>query len=320
MASAHTARLQSEPMLSFLVPAYDCADVVPEAVESALAQRIDEDLELVAVDDCSPDRTHDVLGELAARDDRVRVLRHDHNQGGGPARNTAAKNARGELLYVLDADNVLPEGCVQLQLDVMRRTGAGAVSVGTQQFFDGATGEHRHVWHQASDAGWSTLRHAFESLQVPAAHGNYLFSRKLFDAVDGYDSHLGAMDTWSFGFKHLAHGFDVAIAEDAHYLHRIDRPDHDSYWTRDQRLGQNDRNALEAIRRERELLPDDLAAKVDLLEPGDPFFDAVSAGAFRRSVDEEEFLRIVQRARHARSAEPSVATRLRTGVGRLLRR
>jgi glycosyltransferase involved in cell wall biosynthesis len=307
-------------MLSFLVPAYDCADVVPEAVESALAQRIDEDFEVVAVDDCSPDDTYEVLQGLAAGDDRLRVVRHEENQGGGPARNTAAKNARGGLLYVLDADNVLPEGCVQPQLDLLRSSGASAVSVGTQQFFDGATGEHRHVWEQAQDRGWSTLRHAFESLQVPAAHGNYLFTRELFDAVDGYDSDLGAMDTWSFGFKHLAEGFDVAIASGAHYLHRIDRPDHDSYWTRDQRLGQNDRNALEAIRRRRALLPEDLAAKVDLLEPGDPFFDAVSAGAFRPSVDEPEFLRIVQQAREARQAGPSVASRLRTGVGRLLGR
>lgn len=310
-------------MLSFLVPAYDCADVVPEAVESALAQHLDEDFEVVAVDDCSPDRTNEVLGELAARDDRVRVVRHEQNQGGGPARNTAAENARGELLYVLDADNVLPEGCVQPQLEAMRRTGAAAVSVGTQQFFDGGTGDHRHVWQQAQDDGWSTLRHAFESLQVPAAHGNYLFTRELFEAVAGYDSDLGAMDTWSFGFKHLAHGFDVAIADEAHYLHRIDRPQHDSYWTRDQRLGQNDRNALTAIRRQRERLPFDLGAKVDLLEEGDPFFDVVAAGGFRPAVDEQSFEAIVERARQARLEAlrgPSVAGRLRIGVGRLLGR
>jgi glycosyltransferase involved in cell wall biosynthesis len=264
-------------MLSFLVPAYRCADVVPEAVESALAQELDEDFEVVAVDDCSPDATHEVLTDLAARDERLRVLRHDTNQGGGPARNTAARNARGDLLYVLDADNVLPEGCVQPQLDLMRSTGAGAVSVGTQQFFDGGTGERRYAWQQTQDGGWSRLQHAFESVQVPPSHGNYLFTRELWETVGGYDSDLGAMDTWSFGFKHLAHGFDVAIEEGAHYLHRIDRPNHDSYWTRDQRLGQNDRNALTAVRRHRQ-----------------ERLDALSG--------------------------PSVAGRLRIGLGRLLGR
>jgi glycosyltransferase involved in cell wall biosynthesis len=289
-------------------------------VESALAQELDEELEVVAVDDRSPDDTYDVLQALAVRDERVRVIRHQQNRGGGHTRNTAAEHSRGELLYVIDADNVLPRGCVQPQLERMRETGAAAVSVGMLQFFDGTTGDDRHTWQQAQDDGWSTLRHAFEALEVPAAHGNYLFTRKLFDAVGGYDDDLGAMDTWSFGLKHLAHGFDVAIAEGAHYRHRIDRPGHDSYWTREQRLGQNDRNALRAVLGQRERLPADLRAKVDLLTPGDPFFDVVAAGGFRRTVDAAQFRRTVERALRARSEERSVASRLRTGVGRLLRR
>jgi glycosyltransferase involved in cell wall biosynthesis len=307
-------------MLSFLIPAYDSADVVAEAVESALAQSIDEELEVVAVDDCSPDATYRVLDGLAGRHAALRVFRHEENRGGGPTRNSAAAHARGNLLYVLDADNVLPEGSVQPQLDELRRRGASAVSVGMLQFIDGTTGEHRHRWEQAQDDGWSSLRHAFEALAVPAAHGNYLYTRAMFEAVGGYEPDLGAVDTWSFGLKHLAQGFDVAIAEGAHYLHRIERPKSDSYWIRDQRLGQNDRNALIAIRRQWHRLPPDLQLKVDAMEPNDPFFACVAEGVFRQSVDEAEFTQAAARARAAQLRGVSVAGRLRIALGQLLGR
>jgi glycosyltransferase involved in cell wall biosynthesis len=304
-------------VLSFLVPAYNCDDTVAEAIESALAQQIDEDFEVVAVDDCSEDRTNEVLQGLAGRHDALRVLRHAENRGGGPARNTAAAAAEGELLYVLDADNVLPQGCVQPQLDELRRSGASAVSVGAVQFFDGETGEHRHRWEVAQDRGWSTLRHAFERFDIPAAHGNYLYTRESHEAVGGYEPDLGAMDAWSFGFKQLARGFDVAVARDVHYLHRIDRPDRASYWTRDQKEGRNDRNALTAVRREAERLPPDLRGKVERLRDEDPFFAIVAAGLFRSAVANAEFEQGIERLRRQRL---STAGRLRARAAQLLGR
>lgn len=301
-------------MLSFLVPAYNCDDTVTEAVESALAQRVDEQTEIVVVDDCSTDGTYAVLQELAAREAGVRVYRHGENRGGGPARNTAAASASGQLFYILDADNVLPPGCVQRQLNVLRQRDAAAVSVATVQFFDGHTGVDRHRWELAHEDRWSALRQAFEALEVPAAHGNYLFTRHLFESVGGYEEDLDAMDAWTFGFKHLAHGFPVAIATGAHYRHRIDRPGRASYWTREQQKGSNDRNALSAIRHHRDRLPPDLRAKVDLLDADDPFFAVVADGGFERTVSSEEFDRRLERLRD--EGRRSVVRRLRARIGR----
>lgn len=89
------------PTLSVLIPAYNAADTIGEALESVLTQR-PAPLEVVVSDDGSED---DLTGVLAGFGGRVRVVRGP-NRGLATARNRAAAAARGELLGLLDADDV----------------------------------------------------------------------------------------------------------------------------------------------------------------------------------------------------------------------
>lgn len=105
------------PTVSAIVPTYDDAESLPRAIDSVLAQTID-DVEVVVVDDASTDDTQSVL-EAYADEDRVRAFRHDENQGGNAARNTGLERARGEYVGLLDADDEWhPEKC-QRQLEVL---------------------------------------------------------------------------------------------------------------------------------------------------------------------------------------------------------
>lgn len=272
-------------MLSVLIPAYNSEDVVGDAIQSALEQALDRDMEVVIVDDGSADATADQLRAWQARvPDRVRIGFHESNRGGAAARNTAASLAGGRLLYMLDADNVLTPGCIASQLTRLEETGLDAVAVGEVRYFEGATANVTHSWAQRHDDGRSTVRHLFETTKVAPSHGNYLFSRRLFDAVGGYSEDAGAMDTWTFGLKHLARDFEIGIDAASHYLHRLNRPGRASYWTREERSGTNDVNAIRALRREAEHLPGDLRELVAELAPDDPFFSMVTAGAFRADV------------------------------------
>lgn len=282
-------------MLSFLIPAYNCEDVLDEAVASALGQDLDLGTEVIIVDDGSTDSTAQCLRAWEARvPDRVRLGFHERNRGGAAARNTAAGLATGDLLYMLDADNVLPEGCVASQLALMRGTGLDAISVGQLYYFEGSTTNVLDGWVQRHTDGRSTVSHLFESLKVPPSHGNYLYTRRLFEAVGGYPEDAAAMDTWTFGLKHLARGFDVGIDRHSYYLHRINRPNRESYWTREERLGTNDVNAIRELKQEADRLPDDLRELVMALRPHDRFFTLVTSGAFR---SDPAHLRVVRRRR-----------------------
>ncbi len=288
-------------MLSFLIPAYNCEDVIDEAVASVMSQDLALlDAELVIVDDASTDATAEHLRAWQTRHpERVRLGFHESNRGGSAARNTAATLASGELLYMLDSDNLLTDGCVASQLAVMRETGLDAVSVAQLHYFEGSSSNVVEGWVLPNDGGRSTIRELFHTPKVAASHGNYLYSRRLFDAVDGYTEDAGAMDAWTFGLKHLARGFDVGIDKRSYYLHRLNRPNRDSYWTREERLGTNDVNAIRALRNEADNLPPDLRELICELGPRDRFFELVIAGAFRADVAHFRHTRRREQTKHA---------------------
>jgi glycosyltransferase involved in cell wall biosynthesis len=97
----------TKPQLSVLVPVYNEVGTVQTLLERVMAIPISK--EIIVVDDCSQDGTHEVLQRVAASapdDDmnRVRVLTHAQNQGKGAAVRTALGHARGEITIIQDAD------------------------------------------------------------------------------------------------------------------------------------------------------------------------------------------------------------------------
>ena len=88
--------------LSILMPVYNEEDRIADAVKQALGVAYPCEIELVIVDDGSADGTAEVLDALD--DPRVRVIHQPHNQGKGAAIRTAADNAGGEYMVILDAD------------------------------------------------------------------------------------------------------------------------------------------------------------------------------------------------------------------------
>ncbi|ARF80014.1 glycosyltransferase family 2 protein [Kitasatospora aureofaciens] len=94
------------PRFSVIVPVYQVQDYLTECLESVLGQA-GPDLELIAVDDCSPDGCGAVLDAAAAADPRVRVLHLPENVGLGRARNAGLEVATGDYVVFLDSDDTL---------------------------------------------------------------------------------------------------------------------------------------------------------------------------------------------------------------------
>jgi succinoglycan biosynthesis protein ExoO len=90
------------PRVSVLVAAHNAEDTVERAIRSVLEQTF-RDFEVVVVDDGSTDATARVVADV--RDDRVRLVRRDTNDGPGATRNRALEVARGTWLTILDADD-----------------------------------------------------------------------------------------------------------------------------------------------------------------------------------------------------------------------
>lgn len=73
-------------LISFVVPAFRVQGYLRECLDSVLGQP-ETDIEVIAVDDCSPDASGEIIDEYVARDQRVRSVRLSENVGLGPARN-----------------------------------------------------------------------------------------------------------------------------------------------------------------------------------------------------------------------------------------
>lgn len=92
------------PTLSVLMPVYNEERTLRQIVAAVLAAPVNMEIELVCVDDCSGDGTGAILSELAAKNPRIKHLRHEVNQGKGAAIRTAMRAATGDLAIIQDAD------------------------------------------------------------------------------------------------------------------------------------------------------------------------------------------------------------------------
>lgn len=105
----------SEPVLSFVIPAYNYAATLPRAVASVIDQ-LDDRVELLVIDDGSTDATPGVLADLHRQyPERFRSIRQT-NAGLAAVRNRGIDEANGQYLVFLDADDELVPGIVALLL------------------------------------------------------------------------------------------------------------------------------------------------------------------------------------------------------------
>lgn len=91
--------------VSVIIPVYNAADYLNEAIDAVLNQTLD-DIEVICVDDGSEDNSLDILKDIASKDSRVMYF-HQENQGGGAARNHALPHAKGKYIYFMDADDIV---------------------------------------------------------------------------------------------------------------------------------------------------------------------------------------------------------------------
>lgn len=95
----------SIPKISVIVPVYNVEKYLPRCMNSILNQTLD-DIEIIMIDDGSPDNCPELCNEYAKRDSRVKVV-HQKNQGLGLARNTGLENATGKYVTFVDSDDYI---------------------------------------------------------------------------------------------------------------------------------------------------------------------------------------------------------------------
>lgn len=94
-----------EPLVSVLMPAYNCEKYLKESIQSILDQTY-RNLELIIIDDGSQDNTKNIIIEMQNYDDRIKFFENEKNMGLPYTRNRSVDLSKGEYLAILDADDI----------------------------------------------------------------------------------------------------------------------------------------------------------------------------------------------------------------------
>ena len=123
------------PAVSVLLTAFNRERYVGSAIESVLAQTF-TDFELIVVDDCSADRTVEVIRSYLS-DPRVRLVQNERNLGDYPNRNHAATFAQGEYIKYHDSDDLMYPHCLSLMVGALAAEPTAALALSAHSGWSG---------------------------------------------------------------------------------------------------------------------------------------------------------------------------------------
>lgn len=133
--------MEQKPLVSVIMPTYNCGQFIAESIESVLAQTV-TDWELWIGDDCSTDHTAEVVREYADKYPQIHYLRTKKNGGPAAARNLGLHEARGKYVAFLDSDDLWKPDKLEKQIAFMEKTGAMFSATGYEQMDE--NGESLH--------------------------------------------------------------------------------------------------------------------------------------------------------------------------------
>ena len=199
---------EESPQVSVIIPTYNRAKLIREAVASVIAQSW-PDWELIIVDDGSTDDT--IAGLEALGERRLRVLAEPHCGHVARLRNIGAKAARGEYLAFLDADDVWLPQKLELQLGAL----AGRPGCWSYAAHELLNTEGMRTPLRAGRFEPVSGRIARELLkgETGAAIGSWLVPRSLFEQVDGFDETLVLREDFDLSLR-LAETADAVAVPD----------------------------------------------------------------------------------------------------------
>lgn len=105
--------------VTVVTPTWNSEKYIQKAIESVQMQTY-QDWEMIIVDDCSTDKTVEIVGSIAEVDPRIKLLQQSKNSGAGAARTHAMQNATGRFIAYLDADDIWKPEKLEKQVQFMK--------------------------------------------------------------------------------------------------------------------------------------------------------------------------------------------------------
>ncbi|MFQ6083718.1 MAG: glycosyltransferase family 2 protein [Candidatus Aminicenantia bacterium] len=213
------------PKVSVIIPTYNRAKFLQQAIESVLSQEY-SDFELLVIDDGSTDNTEEVVQSFGAR---IRYFYQPH-QGVSAVRNLGLSNSEGRFIAFLDSDDLWKKEKLRVQMEFMKNSPQAKVCYTEEIWVRKGVRVNPKKKHRKY-SGW-----IFDKV-VPIcllSLSSALFRREIFDKIGWFDESLPACEDYDFGLR-LAKKYPIYLIDQPLIIKRGGHHDQLSkkYWGMD---------------------------------------------------------------------------------------
>lgn len=205
--------LSTSPLISVVIPAYNCEKTI-QATLNSVCQQTYTALEIIVINDGSTDDTLGILN--AFQDSRLKVLTYD-NSGASISRNRGISAANGDFIAFVDADDIwLPDKLAE-QLAALQQASQSAVAYSWTNYIDEAGKFLRSGYHcrYSGNVYQRLLKGSFLE-----SGSNPLIRRIALKTVGGFDESLKTCEDWELWIR-LASHYEFAMVPQVHVNYRI---------------------------------------------------------------------------------------------------
>lgn len=167
--------------ISIIVPVYKVEKYLKKCVDSIIAQTF-TDIEIILVDDGSPDDSGKICDEYAVQDKRIKVI-HKENGGLSSARNAGIEMAKGKYLGFIDSDDYIAEDMFEILYDQLLDYDADIATIGMIDVYENKETKVNNLKLVEVLDQKDAIKAVLDSTDVYAYAVNKLYKKELFDTV-----------------------------------------------------------------------------------------------------------------------------------------
>jgi glycosyltransferase involved in cell wall biosynthesis len=181
------------PKISVIIPTYNRAHLLPDAINSVLKQTY-RDFEIIVVDDGSVDNTKEVVEKFS--DKRIEYIKHDRNRGVSAAFNTGIKASQGEYITIVTDDNMLFPQALEKIIQKFRQVtdpNIGVISGGIAYINEEGKILKSEIFYKTNNI--------FEDILRDTKPFFPFFKKEIFENVGLFDESLSGREDWDMLLK-----------------------------------------------------------------------------------------------------------------------
>ena len=204
------------PLVSIVIPVYNGANYVSEAIESALKQTY-KNIEIIVVNDGSTDNTEKIVKKYG---DKIRYF-YKENGGVASALNLGIKNMKGEYFSWLSHDDVYYPNKIERQIEELKNIDKDNILYSGFELINDKS-EFLYAWEIASKNEYRKLNNSFYALLLSGLNGcSLLIPKKAFYEVDFLNEDLKCTQDYDLWFKIFKNGYKIKYMPEVLLQYRI---------------------------------------------------------------------------------------------------